>query len=69
MLGRIVSINWGPWGGAGMITPELEREYGRRGIGLIPLEEGVNRLFEELGRGDAAQVLLMHESAAEKFRA
>jgi acyl transferase domain-containing protein/NAD(P)H-dependent flavin oxidoreductase YrpB (nitropropane dioxygenase family)/NADP-dependent 3-hydroxy acid dehydrogenase YdfG len=69
MLGRIVSINWGPWGGAGMITPELEREYGRRGIGLIPLEEGVNRLFDELGRGDAAQVLLMHESAAEKFRA
>jgi NAD(P)-dependent dehydrogenase (short-subunit alcohol dehydrogenase family) len=62
MLGRIVSINWGPWAGAGMISPELEREYGRRGIGLIPLDEGVNRLLDEIAHGGGAQVVLMHES-------
>jgi NAD(P)-dependent dehydrogenase (short-subunit alcohol dehydrogenase family) len=59
MLGRIVSINWGPWGGGGMVSPELEREYGRRGIGLIPPEEGIELLFDEIGRGRHAQVVFM----------
>jgi NAD(P)-dependent dehydrogenase (short-subunit alcohol dehydrogenase family) len=59
MLGRIVSINWGPWSQGGMVSPELEREYQRRGIGLIPPDEGVARLFEEISRGRDAQVVLM----------
>jgi acyl transferase domain-containing protein/NAD(P)H-dependent flavin oxidoreductase YrpB (nitropropane dioxygenase family)/NADP-dependent 3-hydroxy acid dehydrogenase YdfG len=32
---RVVSINWGPWGQVGMVSPELEREYARRGIRTI----------------------------------
>lgn len=32
---RVLSINWGPWNDAGMVSPELSREYARRGIGLI----------------------------------
>ncbi|HKA91086.1 MAG TPA: SDR family NAD(P)-dependent oxidoreductase, partial [Haliangiales bacterium] len=57
--GRVLSINWGPWGGTGMISPELEREYSRRGIGLIRPEEGVSRLLDELRRPGLAQVILM----------
>ncbi len=56
---RVLSVAWGPWGGTGMISPELEREYARRGVGLIPPAEGVDRLLDELARGQDAQVVLM----------
>ncbi len=46
--GRVVSINWGPWGGDGMVTPELEREYARRGIGLIEPDGGVEAFVDEI---------------------
>jgi acyl transferase domain-containing protein/NAD(P)H-dependent flavin oxidoreductase YrpB (nitropropane dioxygenase family)/acyl carrier protein len=55
---RVLSINWGPWGGVGMVRPELEREYARRGVGLIPPDEGVERFFQELCDHDDAQVIL-----------
>ncbi|HIF40556.1 MAG TPA: SDR family NAD(P)-dependent oxidoreductase [Planctomycetes bacterium] len=60
--GRILSINWGPWEGAGMVGPDLQSEYERRGIGLIPLEGGVQALVRELGvRGAGpSQVMLMN---------
>jgi len=49
--GRVVSINWGPWV-AGMVSAELQREYTRRGIGLIVPAEGVKALMDELSLGD-----------------
>jgi hypothetical protein len=55
---RVVSINWGPWGGVGMVSPELEREYARRGIGTIPPERGARKFVDELCRGKDAQVIL-----------
>jgi acyl transferase domain-containing protein/NAD(P)H-dependent flavin oxidoreductase YrpB (nitropropane dioxygenase family) len=58
MRGRVLCVNWGPWSGAGMVGPELEREYERRGIGLIPLEAGVDRFFAELHGGCDPQVIL-----------
>ncbi len=66
--GRVVSIDWGPWAGAGMVSPELEREYARRGIGLIEPAAGIEALFAELrdGAGDA-QVILMAGDPA-RFR-
>ncbi|CAM2068494.1 SDR family NAD(P)-dependent oxidoreductase [Sulfidibacter corallicola] len=51
MEGRVVSINWGPWASHGMVSPELEREYARRGIGLISPETGVAAFMDELHRG------------------
>ena len=57
--GRVISIDWGPWAGAGMVSPDLEREYARRGIGLIDPQRGIEALFAELGaaRGDAQVIL------------
>jgi NAD(P)-dependent dehydrogenase (short-subunit alcohol dehydrogenase family) len=52
--GRVVSINWGPWSGVGMVTPELQREYGRLGLPLISASAGVQAFFDELCRGDRA---------------
>ena len=41
-----------------MVSPELEREYARRGVGLIPPEEGIARFFDELIHHRDAQVIL-----------
>jgi malonyl CoA-acyl carrier protein transacylase len=49
ITGRVVAIDWGPWAGTGMVSPELEREYARRGLGLIEPTAGVARLLAELG--------------------
>ena len=59
--GRVLSVNWGPWAGTGMVSAELEREYARKGIGLIPLEEGVEALLQELqfGKREDTQVVFM----------
>jgi acyl transferase domain-containing protein/NAD(P)H-dependent flavin oxidoreductase YrpB (nitropropane dioxygenase family) len=60
--GRILSINWGPWEGAGMVGPDLQSEYERRGIGLIHPEGGVQALLRELGTrsGGPPQIMLMN---------
>jgi NAD(P)-dependent dehydrogenase (short-subunit alcohol dehydrogenase family) len=59
--GRVLSVNWGPWAGKGMVSPELERDYARKGIGLIPLQEGVEALLQELRFGSKkdTQIVLM----------
>ena len=52
---RVVTVHWGPWAPGdthgGMVTPELAREYGRRGIALIDPEEGTRCLLGELAWG------------------
>jgi len=65
--GRVVTLAWGPWGGGGMVTPELEREYARRGIGLIEPDDGVTCLIDELRFGDKShvEVILMRSEPRE----
>jgi acyl transferase domain-containing protein/NAD(P)H-dependent flavin oxidoreductase YrpB (nitropropane dioxygenase family)/NAD(P)-dependent dehydrogenase (short-subunit alcohol dehydrogenase family)/acyl carrier protein len=48
---RVVAIDWGPWRGAGMVSPSLEAEFTRRGVALVSLEQGCQMLEEELNRG------------------
>jgi NAD(P)-dependent dehydrogenase (short-subunit alcohol dehydrogenase family) len=55
---RVLSINWGPWRGVGMVGPELAREYDRRDIGLIDPLDGVARFFDELLASSDPQVIL-----------
>ena len=66
LAGRVLSINWGPWGGAGMVSPELEREYAKRGVGLIDPDAGAASFVDELlhGPADEAQVILMRGDPA-----
>jgi len=61
LKGRVLSINWGPWAGKGMVSAELKRDFARKGIGLIPVREGVDALLQELqfGTRDDVQVVLM----------
>jgi NAD(P)-dependent dehydrogenase (short-subunit alcohol dehydrogenase family) len=59
--GHVLSVNWGPWADTGMVSPALEKEYARKGIGLIPQAVGVDALLRELsfGRDGGTQVVLM----------
>ncbi len=59
--GRVLSVNWGPWADTGMVSEALEREYRRKGIGLIAQDEGVAALLRELAQVDSVtpQVVLM----------
>lgn len=62
LKGKVISINWGPWKGAGMVSPTLETEYERRGISLIPLEQGKEIFLNEIKYGTESQVLIMSGS-------
>jgi hypothetical protein len=62
--GRVVSLDWGPWGGTGMVSPELAREYARAGVGLVDPEAGAAAFVDEiLAGGGPAQVVLMNATA------
>jgi NAD(P)-dependent dehydrogenase (short-subunit alcohol dehydrogenase family) len=67
--GRVVSVDWGPWQGAGMVSDDLEREYRRRGIGLIEVADGVRALLDELRAGPdgAAQAVVMRAHHGSPF--
>jgi NAD(P)-dependent dehydrogenase (short-subunit alcohol dehydrogenase family) len=57
---KVVAVDWGPWGGGGMVSAELEREFARRGVGLLDPGDAVSRLLEEMGRPDPdPEVVLM----------
>ncbi|MFI5640625.1 SDR family NAD(P)-dependent oxidoreductase [Streptomyces goshikiensis] len=59
--GRVLSVDWGPWAAeaGGMVTPELEREYVRRGVPLIEPAAGTAAFLAELAHGTDVQVVLM----------
>ncbi|MGM5630459.1 type I polyketide synthase [Apibacter raozihei] len=56
---RILTVNWGPWKGAGMVSSALENEFNKRGVALIPLKQGGQEFIKELKFGHDNQVLIM----------
>ncbi|MEO6626951.1 MAG: SDR family NAD(P)-dependent oxidoreductase, partial [Aquihabitans sp.] len=64
---RVVSIDWGPWGGGGMVSAELEREYARRGIGLVNPRDGVLAVLHELSRSTGPSQVVVMRGAPEAF--
>ncbi|MBN2485681.1 MAG: SDR family NAD(P)-dependent oxidoreductase [Bacteroidales bacterium] len=59
LKGRVVSINWGPWKGKGMVSDSLEKDFRRRGIYSIPVNEGAGAFVNELLYGTTEQVIIM----------
>lgn len=53
---RCLTVHWGPWAPSGahpgMVTPELGREYARRGFAMIDPRQGAASLLRELAWGD-----------------
>ncbi|MCC8145100.1 MAG: SDR family NAD(P)-dependent oxidoreductase [Bacteroidales bacterium] len=56
---RILSFNWGPWKGAGMVSDSLENEFRKRGVAMISLKEGGEIFVNELQYGKEPSVLVM----------
>ncbi|WP_240805398.1 type I polyketide synthase [Streptomyces sp. A1547] len=58
--GRVLSVDWGPWAAeaGGMVTPELERAYARRGVPLLSAEAATAAFLAELAHGTDVQVVL-----------
>lgn len=56
---RVCAINWAPWD-SGMVSPELKREFEKRGIGLIARMAGRRAFWEEIQqpRTDAPEVVI-----------
>ncbi|WIV55068.1 type I polyketide synthase [Amycolatopsis nalaikhensis] len=63
--GRAVTVHWGPWApsGSGMVTPELMREYARRGVALIDPDEGALGLLRELAWGRPDTDVVVHTAS------
>ncbi len=64
---RFLSINWGPWDG-GMVDDGLKREFLKKGIDLIPLEQGALQLIKEMGNQDTKtiEVVISADTAQDK---
>ncbi|SEQ05434.1 Acyl transferase domain-containing protein [Solimonas aquatica] len=64
--GRVLSVNWGPWADTGMVSESLKNEYLRKGIGLIPQQQGVQALLRELAQasGDSQVVFMCGKPAS-----
>lgn len=54
--GRVVSINWGPWESAGMVSDGLQRQFEQQGIKLLPRSVGIQKLVQELCFGKKGEV-------------
>lgn len=53
--GRVVSVNWGPWSGVGMVS-DLESHLQGQGLGMISPEQDAHRLTDELRWGKKGDV-------------
>lgn len=57
--GRVVALNWGPWLKKGMVSTELQREFAKRNIELIPIEAGCYFFDHELRLGQKGDVAVV----------
>jgi len=64
---RALTVHWGPWApdtsNPGMVSPELGREYARRGIKLIAPSAGTTALLKELAWGDPSLTSVIYTAS------
>jgi NAD(P)-dependent dehydrogenase (short-subunit alcohol dehydrogenase family) len=63
-----LSLDWGPWAGGGMVTPELEREYERRGVGLVQPDEGVALVLDALAGSIGSSQLVVVRAPLDRLQ-
>ncbi|HRC72500.1 MAG TPA: SDR family oxidoreductase [Candidatus Competibacter sp.] len=60
---KVAAFNWGPWDGtrhsAGMVTPEIRRQFAARGVALTTAAAGRQFFLDELLRGSPDEVELI----------
>jgi acyl transferase domain-containing protein/predicted hotdog family 3-hydroxylacyl-ACP dehydratase len=57
--GHVVALNWGPWSGAGMVTPEVARQFETRGVGMVTVPGGRRAVWKELACRDAKDAVVL----------
>lgn len=61
---RLVTLHWGPWAPTGehpgMVSPQLARDYARRGVGLLDPDAAVDAVLRELAYGDPAERAVLY---------
>ena len=57
---KVVAMNWGPWSGTGMVTPEVARQFEARGVGMVTVPAGRQAAWQEIvsGGGDDVRVIV-----------
>jgi acyl transferase domain-containing protein/NAD(P)H-dependent flavin oxidoreductase YrpB (nitropropane dioxygenase family)/NAD(P)-dependent dehydrogenase (short-subunit alcohol dehydrogenase family) len=55
---RVVALNWGPWAGAGMASPEVQAQFRQRGVEPIEVEEGANATIQELSNRNRTDAIV-----------
>jgi malonyl CoA-acyl carrier protein transacylase len=53
--GRVVAMNWGPWGSSGMVSEEVRQQFLSRGIQMIPLDGGAQAALREIEAGPQSE--------------
>lgn len=57
---RVVALNWGPWAGSGMASPEVQEQFRKRQVHLVGQDEGAQAFVREItyGKQNEVEVLL-----------
>ncbi|MDR2929827.1 MAG: SDR family NAD(P)-dependent oxidoreductase [Propionibacteriaceae bacterium] len=55
----VVSVAWGPWAGAGMVSQTLAEQMRKRGLDLLPLAGGGDFFVRELDQGHEPNVMAL----------
>ena len=53
---RVCSLNWGPWSGTGMVSPEVARQFEERGIGMVSIAGGRAATWREICAVDSRDI-------------
>lgn len=64
---RVLVADWGPWSGGGMVSPALEQEFIRRGVGLLDPDDAVDILLGELASGVPEPEVVIMRATPESF--
>ncbi|MDR2895939.1 MAG: SDR family oxidoreductase [Propionibacteriaceae bacterium] len=56
---RVLSVAWGPWGGAGMVSDGLAAEMKKRGLSLLSLKAGAGFFVQEIAGGQEPCVMAL----------
>jgi NAD(P)-dependent dehydrogenase (short-subunit alcohol dehydrogenase family) len=56
--GRVVAMNWGPWGQSGMVSEEVRQQFLSRGVQLIPLAGGADAALNEIESSASSDALV-----------
>ena len=65
--GRVLAVDWGPWADTGMVSGELEREYARRGVGLLGADDAIDRLMTELSQPGGEPEIVVARARVDRF--